>query len=256
MIFAIQIETYSCLHVPCISWYAQIYGIVWKYPKLQCWISSSSLLFEWPFGGFHSHGGTSIAGWFIRKNPIINGWFGGIPIDGHLHFGATGAPHHSSERTASWSCCLAASPSGRCCLRCWRDMRVSIDGGTPKSSMLVGVSLINHPAIGVPIFQKPPYENFVWKRNMTWISGGKRIFIECNINIKVNFAIHSEGACEVNHIERSCSPRTPGYPKWLVTLVRHTIQTSGVTKGNHHIYPSNYPPVRTPESIKIQRLMQ
>ena len=24
----------------------------------------------WEYGGFHSHGGTPIAGWFIRENPI------------------------------------------------------------------------------------------------------------------------------------------------------------------------------------------
>ena len=35
------------------------------------------------------------------------------------------------------------------------DMGVSINGGTSKSSILVGFSLINHPAIGVT----PIYEN-------------------------------------------------------------------------------------------------
>ena len=32
----------------------------------------------------HSHGGTSIAGWFIRENPR-NGWFRGTPISGNPH---------------------------------------------------------------------------------------------------------------------------------------------------------------------------
>ena len=31
-------------------------------------------------GGFHSHGGTPIAGWFTRENPSTNGWFGGTSI--------------------------------------------------------------------------------------------------------------------------------------------------------------------------------
>ena len=35
-------------------------------------------------------------------------------------------------------------------------MRVSINGGTPKSSTLIGFSLINHPAIGVPPFMETP----------------------------------------------------------------------------------------------------
>ena len=34
------------------------------------------------FGGFPSHGGTPIAGWFIIENPNANGWFGGTTIDG------------------------------------------------------------------------------------------------------------------------------------------------------------------------------
>ena len=38
------------------------------------------------YGGFHSHGGTPIGGWFISwKIPSRNGWFGGTPILGNLH---------------------------------------------------------------------------------------------------------------------------------------------------------------------------
>jgi hypothetical protein len=38
------------------------------------------------------------------------------------------------------------------------EMEVSWNGGTPKSSILIGFSIINHPAIGVPPWQwKPPY---------------------------------------------------------------------------------------------------
>ena len=35
-------------------------------------------------------------------------------------------------------------------------MRVSINGGIPKSSILVGFSIINHPAIGVSPFVETP----------------------------------------------------------------------------------------------------
>ena len=35
-------------------------------------------------------------------------------------------------------------------------MRVSIDGGSRRSSILIGFSSINHPAIGVPTFLEPP----------------------------------------------------------------------------------------------------
>ena len=34
-------------------------------------------------------------------------------------------------------------------------MRVSINGGTPKSSTLMGFSLINHPFWGTPIYGNP-----------------------------------------------------------------------------------------------------
>ena len=38
------------------------------------------------YGGFHGHGGTPIAGWFLLgKLPSRNGWFGGTPILGNPH---------------------------------------------------------------------------------------------------------------------------------------------------------------------------
>ena len=40
-------------------------------------------------------------------------------------------------------------------------MGVSSNRGTPKSSILVGLSTINHPAIGVPSFMETPYVNIV-----------------------------------------------------------------------------------------------
>ena len=38
----------------------------------------------------------------------------------------------------------------------WKLMGVSENGGTPKSSILIGFSIINHPFWGTPIFWKPP----------------------------------------------------------------------------------------------------
>ena len=37
-------------------------------------------------------------------------------------------------------------------------MGVSLNGGTPKSSILVGFSIINHSILGYPYFRKHPYE--------------------------------------------------------------------------------------------------
>ena len=36
------------------------------------------------------------------------------------------------------------------------DLGVSVNGGTPKSSILIGFSIINHPFWGTPNFWKPP----------------------------------------------------------------------------------------------------
>ena len=36
-------------------------------------------------------------------------------------------------------------------------MGVSVNGGTPKSSILIGFSIINHPFWGTPNFWKHPY---------------------------------------------------------------------------------------------------
>ena len=48
-------------------------------------------------------------------------------------------------------------------------MRVSINGGTPKSSTLIGFSLINHPAIGVPPFMETP----IWLLKMIFSGTSK-----------------------------------------------------------------------------------
>ena len=43
------------------------------------------------FGAFHSHGGTSIAGWFMRENPIqITMMVGGTPFQETLHLFGVG----------------------------------------------------------------------------------------------------------------------------------------------------------------------
>ena len=39
---------------------------------------------------------------------------------------------------------------------------VSINGGTPKSSILIGFSLINHPAVGVPPMERLTYVKIKW----------------------------------------------------------------------------------------------
>jgi hypothetical protein len=55
-------------------------------------------------------------------------------------------------------------------------MEVSINGGTSKSSMLIGLSIINHPFGGYLHFWNPPYIRIVPKKvvleiNIIWLSG-------------------------------------------------------------------------------------
>ena len=54
-------------------------------------------------------------------------------------------------------------------------MDVSKNNGTPKSSILIGFSIINHPFLGYPYFRKHPYGNppvwwtGCWRRRCCWL---------------------------------------------------------------------------------------
>ena len=64
------------------SKFSRIYE--WSHDDIQMNIPNIFLFFLiWGFPA--RHGGTPIAGWFIRKNPIKDGWFGGTPISGNHH---------------------------------------------------------------------------------------------------------------------------------------------------------------------------
>ena len=49
-----------------------------------------------------------------------------------------------------------------------RYMGVSLDGGTPKSSILIGFSIINHPFWGTPIFGNPHLQLSAFGRFFGW----------------------------------------------------------------------------------------
>ena len=50
-----------------------------------------------------------------------------------------------------WCCATVKSPSNQH----WREMDVSENGGTPKSSILIGFSIINHPFWGTLFLETP-----------------------------------------------------------------------------------------------------
>ena len=57
--------------------------ISYRLPMFPDWIHNLEFIFMphfTSFRDFHSHGGTPIAGWFIREHPIKMGCLGGTPI--------------------------------------------------------------------------------------------------------------------------------------------------------------------------------
>ena len=67
---------------------------------------------------------------------------------------------------------------------CWKKMGVSLNGGTPKSSILLGFSIINHPFWGYPYFWKHPIRG---ERILKTIQADKQF---CLPNPFFIFAIH------------------------------------------------------------------
>jgi hypothetical protein len=88
VILARKIETDSCLHVQCIHYmpYIYVYIYIWDCLKIPLNPLLNQRIFPIISIAFLGH--TSFSNSHIPRRPI-------------------GAPHHSSERTASWSCCLA-----------------------------------------------------------------------------------------------------------------------------------------------------
>ena len=77
-------------------------------------------------------------------------------------------PQGSSNRWTANVVCWWKSPKK------WRICNHSVifiyeNGGTPKSSILIGFSIINHPFWGIPIFWKHPHDLSTWI--WSWSSG-------------------------------------------------------------------------------------
>ena len=76
-------------------------------------------------------------------------------------------------------------------------MDVSENSGTPKSSILIGFSIINHPFWGAPIFGNTHIYIYIWKecRNRSWwmMNGSKRAPISMAIAPLTNLTKMSAG---------------------------------------------------------------
>ena len=55
-------------------------------------------------------------------------------------------------------------------------MDVSENSGTPKSSILIGFSIINHPFWGTPIFGNTHMAPFITGEGLHLVGTGSRIF--------------------------------------------------------------------------------
>ena len=91
-------------------------------------------------GGCHGWWGTSAHAW----QDATESWFAMVCLSSFVRLWSK-----ILTQAALWVKAVEAT-------NCWRlpDMRVSINGGTPKSSTLIGFSLINHPFWGTPV---PPF---------------------------------------------------------------------------------------------------
>ena len=65
-------------------------------------------------------------------------------------------------------------------------MVVSINGGTSKSSMLIGFSLINHPAIGVPPLMETTILDF------------RHVLIQKNTAVRIDWALPTLDGAEAH----------------------------------------------------------
>ena len=83
----------------------------------------------------------------LRKIEVLDVWF--------LHTSSTSKKHTRMQRKSLLLLGLTLGP--RKCIETLH-MDVSENRGTPKSSILIGLSIINHPFWGTPIFWKHPHQ--------------------------------------------------------------------------------------------------
>ena len=132
-------------------------------------------------------------------------------------------------------------------------MGVSENSGTPKSSMLIGFSIINHPFWGTPIFGNThisPIAHdfqmsmliFFTKQSHSGFSGGPKIegvyrgIFKCKTS-----TLHT-------YLQVTNQPTNQPQQKWQKNHVKHSFQPSfvGVTNKNPHLTSPNKSPQQKP----------
>ena len=73
----------------------------------------------------------------------------------------------------------------------YHHMVVSINGGTSKSSMLIGFSLINHPAIGVPPLMETTILDF-------FMLDFRHVLIQKNTAVRIDWALPTLDGAEAH----------------------------------------------------------
>ena len=106
----------------------------------------------------------------------------------------------------------------------WNYMGVSENGGTPKSSILIGMFITNHPFWGTPIFWKHPY-NSKSSENQ-WLEDENSLWDNL-----VSWSMLFSGKCwnwSLPYIEEVW--RNPQHISWKKTAFRGSFDTFFVTK--------------------------
>ena len=100
---------------------------------------------------------------FLIGFSLINHPFWGTPISGNTHIDYRKLNDPTNSQSSKCSYPPSPTARGRIYKKTYLD--VSINRGTPKSSILIGVSIINHPFWGTPFLETPIY---CFKKKRPW----------------------------------------------------------------------------------------
>ena len=92
--------------------------------------------------------------YFSTGNTSSNHWFSGIYVAYKLTYFPIQSQPLSCMKSSKWA---SREEIFKDVVRRLSDIGVSKNHGTPKSSILIGFSIINHPFSGTPYFWRHPY---------------------------------------------------------------------------------------------------
>ena len=105
---------------------------------------------------------------------------------------------------------------------CWRDMLVSENRGTPKSSILIGFSIMNHPFWGTPIFGNTHLEETMVSNTLNRALANL-VCVQLEV-VEVFGGVYLNGGGILSKLQREHTPLkfyllTPEIIKWCVMWI-------------------------------------